>query len=244
MSHDPEHASPDEPTRATPRIDPGMLDKQHTQEFGDPGTREVSYGTPPPNDQPQYGQSYGQSYGQGYGAQSGDAYGSASAQEQPYSGGGYDQQYGQQYGQAYGTQYGAAPSDDPYGQQYGNQYGAAPSGDQYGYGQQYGQSYQQPYGQPFQPDPYSYGPPGGFPQQESNGLAIAALVTSLAGCLCGVGFIVGLVLGIVALPKAKRAGDSSAKGMAIAGIVIGAVGTIGMVAWIGLAIAGTLPSSY
>ena len=243
MSHDPEHASPDEPTRATPRIDPGMLDKQHTREFGDPGTREVPYGTPPPNDQPQYGQSYGQ----GYGAQSGDAYGSASAQEQPYSGGGYDQQYGQ-HGQAYGTQYGAAPSDDPYGQAYGTQYGAAPSGDQYGYGQQYGQqygqSYQQPYGQPFQPDPYSYGPPGGFPQQESNGLAIAALVTSLAGCLCGVGFIVGLVLGIVALPKAKRAGDSSAKGMAIAGIVIGAVGTIGMVAWIGLAIAGTLPSSY
>lgn len=226
MSHDPEHASPDEPTRATPRIDPGMLDKQHTQEFGDPGTREVPYGTPPPNDQPQYGQSYGQ----GYGAQSGDAYGSASAQEQPYSGGGYDQQYGQ-HGQAYGTQYGAAPSGDQYG--YGQQYG-----------QQYGQSYQQPYGQPFQPDPYSYGPPGGFPQQESNGLAIAALVTSLAGCLCGVGFIVGLVLGIVALPKAKRAGDSSAKGMAIAGIVIGAVGTIGMVAWIGLAIAGTLPSSY
>ena len=248
MSHDPEHASPDEPTRATPRIDPGMLEKQHTQEFGDPGTREVPYGTPPPNDQPQYGQGYGQSYGQGYGAQSGDAYGSASAQEQPYSGGGYDQQYGQQYGQAYGNQYGAAPSDDPYGQAYGTQYGAAPSGDQYGYGQQYGQqygqSYQQPYGQPFQPDPYSYGPPGGFPQQESNGLAIAALVTSLAGCLCGVGFIVGLVLGIVALPKAKRAGDSSAKGMAIAGIVIGAVGTIGMVAWIGLAIAGTLPSSY
>lgn len=208
MSHDPEHASPDEPTRATPRIDPGMLDKQHTQEFGDPGTREVLYGTPPPNDQPQYGQSYGQGYGQSYGAQSGDAYGSASAQEQPYSGAGYDQQYDQQYGQ------------------------------------QYGQSYQQPYGQPFQPDPYSYGPPGGFPQQESNGLAIAALVTSLAGCLCGVGFIVGLVLGIVALPKAKRAGDSSAKGMAIAGIVIGAVGTIGVVAWFGLAIAGALPSSY
>lgn len=231
MSHDPEHASPDEPTRATPRIDPGMLDKQHTQEFGDPGTREVPYGTPPPNDQPQYGQSYGQSYGQGYGAQSGDAYGSASAQEQPYSGAGYDQQYDQQYGQQYG-------------QAYGTQYGAAPSGDQYGYGQQYGQSYQQPYGQPFQPDPYSYGPPGGFPQQESNGLAIAALVTSLAGCLCGVGFIVGLVLGIVALPKAKRAGDSSAKGMAIAGIVIGAVGTIGVVAWFGLAIAGALPSSY
>ena len=69
-------------------------------------------------------------------------------------------------------------------------------------------------------------------------------MTSLAGCLSGVGFIVGLVLGIVALPKAKRAGDSSAKGMAIAGIVIGAVGTIGMVAWFGLAIAGTLPSSY
>lgn len=216
MSHDPEHASPEEPTRATPRIDPSMLDKQHTQEFGGSGTREVPYGTPPPDLQPSYGQGYGY----------------PPAPEQPYSGGGYDQQanadpyaqYGQTYGQTYGQQYGQS-----YGQQPSGQPGQPYGGDPYA---QYSQQYGQQYGQSPYSNPYGYGPVGGYPQPESNGLAIAALVTSLSGVLCGVGFVVGLILGIIALPKAKRQGNGGAMGMAIAGIVIGAIGVLGIVAYV------------
>lgn len=191
MSHqDPEHPYSEEPTRATPRIDPGFLDKPNTQEMpSSSGTREGPYGSPPP----QYGQSYGQS------------------SEQPYAGGGYDQT-----GQSY---------DQPYGQSYGQQYG-----------QQYGQPYQQ---YPVA-DPYAYGPPGGFaPPQQSNGMAIASLVTSLSGLLCFITFPIGLILGIVALPTAKRENNSSAKGMAIAGIVIGALGTASIVGLFAFIIIGS-----
>lgn len=135
----------------------------------------------------------------------------------PYSqqSGGYGQQdyYSsqesyQQSGQAQGyPQYGQPPSGQDQ-QQYGQQqYDPQP------YAQQYGQT---PYGQ--QP----YAPYGTFQPPQSNGLAIASLVTSLVGLFfCGVPALVGIGLGIAGLTQSKRTGTG--KGMAIAGIVIGAV---------------------
>jgi hypothetical protein len=54
-------------------------------------------------------------------------------------------------------------------------------------------------------------------------MAIAALVTSLVGLLfCGLPSIVGMVLGMVALGETKRTGQKG-RGLALAGIIIGAV---------------------
>lgn len=72
---------------------------------------------------------------------------------------------------------------------------------------------------------------GGPPQGGSNGLGIAALVVGLLAfftswlLIGGVFGIVAIVLGILALGKVKR-GEASNKGMAIAGIVLGAIGLL------------------
>ena len=100
----------------------------------------------------------------------------------------------------------ATPGDDPSRQQSGQQPPPSP-----GYGQQppgYGQpAYGQPaYGQ----QPYAQA------QQGTNGMAIAALVTSL---LCSP---LGIILGFVAKGQIKKTGQSG-NGLATAGIVIGAV---------------------
>lgn len=51
-------------------------------------------------------------------------------------------------------------------------------------------------------------------------MAIAALVSSLVGLLCfGLGPVLGLVFGIIALSQIKQSGERG-RGMAIAGIVI------------------------
>ncbi|MFD6155721.1 DUF4190 domain-containing protein [Nocardia sp. NPDC060256] len=116
---------------------------------------------------------------------------------------------------------------------------------QQAYGQQqpqqaYGQP-QQPYGQ--QPN-YGYQPayqPYGMPQQQgTNGMAIGALIASLAGFVtCGLGSIVGIILGVIALNQVKQSGQEG-KGMALAGIWIG-VGAIALaVLWfVVVLIAGT-----
>jgi len=59
-----------------------------------------------------------------------------------------------------------------------------------------------------------------------NPLAVASLVSSIAGfVVCGVGFIVGLVLGIIAKNQIDQSGGTQqGRGMAVAGIVIGAIG--------------------
>lgn len=144
----------------------------------------------------------------------------------------YDQQYGQSYGQSY-SQPGDASGEQPY---VGGGYDPYSSGQ---YGSYQGQdAYGTPYGAPMQ-QPYGYAPAGGFaPPKPTNGLAIASLVCSLAGCLCGVGWPIGLVLGFLALPEAKRHDDGGAKGMAIAGITIGAIGTVLMVGWLVAVFAG------
>ena len=60
-------------------------------------------------------------------------------------------------------------------------------------------------------DPYrspAYPPPA----QGTNKLAIWSLVTSLLGLLCGVGAIVGIVLGIVAIKHLNRTQEGGRKG--------------------------------
>ena len=83
----------------------------------------------------------------------------------------------------------------------------------------------------------SYPPTPGYyetqqPQRGGSGLAIAALVlgvlalitswTVIGGVLCG---ILAIVLGFVALSRAKR-GLGRGRGMAITGIVLGALGLV------------------
>jgi fumarate reductase subunit D len=76
------------------------------------------------------------------------------------------------------------------------------------------------YGSPPPPAGYGYQPP---PQATgTNGMAIASLVCSLLGWLCIIGPILGIIFGFLALGQIKQSGQGG-RGMAIAGIIIGAV---------------------
>lgn len=125
---------------------------------------------------------------------------------------------------AYGQESYAQP-DHYYGQQ---QYGEQPYPQQQ-YGQQGypQQGYQQPYGQqPYAPygQQTPYGAPyAGYQPKPTNGLAIASLLTSIAGFVfCFVAGIAAIVLGILGLNKAKEL-NGAGHGLAIAGTVIGGV---------------------
>ena len=60
-------------------------------------------------------------------------------------------------------------------------------------------------------------PPG------TNPLAIASFVCSIVlVCLCGFGSVVGIILGVIALNQIKQTGQGG-RGLALAGIIIGAV---------------------
>ena len=74
--------------------------------------------------------------------------------------------------------------------------------------------------------PAGYGAPGygfGPPQGGNNNMAIASLVLSLIGIFCGFGSIAGIVVGIIALNQIKQSGNDAGRGLAIAGIAVGAV---------------------
>ena len=100
----------------------------------------------------------------------------------------------------------------------------------------YGNSPQNPYGgQPNQygaPQGGGYGPPtGGLPPApggydamppKTDGLSIAALVTSLLCCLAPI----GVILGIVGLGRTKN-GQRKGRGLAVSAIVIGVLMSIG-----------------
>jgi hypothetical protein len=129
-------------------------------------------------------------------------------------------------------------------------YGPPGYQDAQGYG---GPSYPPPppqYGQSYPPPSYGsgYGGPPGYPgpydpyhpyrdrSHETNGLAIGSLVTSVAGGLLGIPLsfvcyigilipIVGAVLGVVALSQIKRT-NQQGRGLAIAGIAIGATAAV------------------
>ena len=88
------------------------------------------------------------------------------------------------------------------------------------------------YPTPYPPSaPYPYPPYAGDPYDPyrplkppgTNGKAIAALVSSLAGLVfCGLPSIAGIVLGIIAMRETKRTGQDGF-GLAVAGVAIGAV---------------------
>jgi len=81
------------------------------------------------------------------------------------------------------------------------------------------------YGAPY--DPYAPARPVG-----TNGKAIAALVTSLSGLVfCGVPSIVGLILGVIAMRETKRTGQEG-HGMALAGVIVGALSVVGWLVYV------------
>jgi hypothetical protein len=113
------------------------------------------------------------------------------------------------------------------------QYG--PPGSPYGYppGGPMGYGGPPPYPGPYDPYQAYQGSP-----YRTNGLAIASLVTSIAGVFLGVPLaffcyigllipVVGAVLGAVALSQIRRT-QQPGRGMAIAGIVIGCATTLGL----------------
>ncbi|MFD3596110.1 DUF4190 domain-containing protein [Nocardia sp. NPDC058640] len=129
------------------------------------------------------------------------------------------------------------PSNYPSSPQYSQQ-PAPPSTPQYPQPSQ--PQYQQP-GYPQQPaygQPPAYGgypgagyqPYGQYPQpQGTNGLAIGALIASLVGPFtCGLGSIVGIILGVLGVNQIKERGGEG-RGLAVAGIWIGALSILAVV---------------
>ncbi|MBD0711350.1 MULTISPECIES: DUF4190 domain-containing protein [unclassified Streptomyces] len=87
------------------------------------------------------------------------------------------------------------------------------------------------YGYPGYPST-PYGGQPGWQQAPSNGMGTTAMVLgiiSVAGfCLYGLGAVLGilaLIFGIIGVKKAGR-GEATNRGMAVAGIVLGAIGTL------------------
>ena len=60
-------------------------------------------------------------------------------------------------------------------------------------------------------------------QPKENVLAIISLVASCLGFVTGLGFVVGIVLGVLGLKEAKKTGNG--KGLSMAGLIIGIIGT-------------------
>ncbi|GAB3221582.1 hypothetical protein GCM10027447_07370 [Glycomyces halotolerans] len=150
---------------------------------------------------------------------------------------------------------------DPYGGQPGSQppspqgggYSPQPPPQQPGYGppQQpaYGQP-QQPYGQPgMQPQmPPQY---GGMPApQPKNGLGTAGMVVGIIGIVLAWCGIVGIVLAVLAVSfggvgvaRANR-GEATNKGMALTGVILGAITlALAILAWIWWGAVGLTASS-
>lgn len=103
---------------------------------------------------------------------------------------------------------------------------------------------QQPYGAPPPPGGGMGGAPAPPP---TNGKATGSLVASVLGFFCGIGFIVGLILGYSARKEIQASGgQQGGEGLATAGIVIGWVGValtiLGIVAFV-LLFAGGLALS-
>jgi hypothetical protein len=62
-------------------------------------------------------------------------------------------------------------------------------------------------------------------------LAIASLVSSIVGACCGIGSIIGIVLGVMALSQIKQTRQAG-HGLAVAGIVVGVVTLLINFAWV------------
>ncbi|MCX5229014.1 DUF4190 domain-containing protein [Streptomyces sp. NPDC006553] len=98
------------------------------------------------------------------------------------------------------------------------------------------------YGYPGYPSPGGYPGQTGWQQSPSNGMGTASMVLGIiavAGfCLYGLGAILGilaLIFGIIGIKKCGR-GEATNRGMAIAGIVLGAIGTLVSAVFLGFVI--------
>ena len=137
------------------------------------------------------------------------------------------------------------PAQSPYGQPpYGQQAGGQQQGGQAAYGAGYGPAqYPAAYGQP--PAAYGYG--YGYAGQTggTNGLATAALATGIGGIFVGFAAPVAIGLGIAALVQLKKRPEAG-RGMAIAGLVIGSLTTLGYLILFGvlIAIGSTVDDDY
>lgn len=94
---------------------------------------------------------------------------------------------------------------------------------------------QQPFGYPAPTGPGMYpGQPGWYAQERTtNGMSIAALVVGILPCIP----FLGLIFGLVGLRQVKRNGERG-KGMAVAGITLSSLWTLGLAAIITLAAVG------
>ena len=105
----------------------------------------------------------------------------------------------------------------------------------------YGQHPQPGQPQPGQPgQQWQYGGGGAYPQgepygvQKNNGMAIAALIVGILAMLAIITIVGGVFLGVIAIilgilgirSAKKIAGPGARKGMAIAGIVLGAIASL------------------
>lgn len=134
---------------------------------------------------------------------------------------------------AYGEQQAGYPQQTYAQPSYGQQYGQPAYGQQQAYGQQ-------PYGQPG----YGYAP-----ARPNNVLAIISLVASIAGVtiLPFVGSIAGVITGHMSLKQLQSSGENG-RGMAVAGTIIGWIGTgfwlLLIVIWViaAIAFAAAIPS--
>ena len=86
------------------------------------------------------------------------------------------------------------------------------------------------YNNPGQNYPGQYqGAPGPYGPPRRNGLAVAALCCGIGQILIGIlAGIPALILGIIALNQIKARGEGG-RGMAIAGIILGAIGILGFI---------------
>lgn len=79
-------------------------------------------------------------------------------------------------------------------------------------------------GQPSPPAVPGWSGAGGAPPQ-TNSMAVGALVASILGFFCGVGFVIGLILGYNARKQIRASGgQEGGEGAATAAIVIGWIG--------------------
>ncbi|MFF3066260.1 DUF4190 domain-containing protein [Oerskovia sp. NPDC057915] len=113
---------------------------------------------------------------------------------------------------------------DPYGAPQDPAAGQAPQAPQYG-APAPGAPQAPQYGAPQAPAPQGYGAPAPTTDPGKT-LGIVGLVLSILGCTS----LIGLILSIVALNKSKKAGYKN--GIALAGIIVGAVLFVGLVIWL------------
>ncbi len=80
----------------------------------------------------------------------------------------------------------------------------------------------------------SYQPPAGPPPAAppNNQMAVGSIIASAIGLLCGIGSIIGIVLGVVAKNQIKASGGTQGgDNLATIGIVLGAVGIVLNILW-------------